>query len=105
MLSRKELLNAIEECETEPINSNKISKLADFYIIYNQLFGEPISLYPLPELIENKNLQTNSDTEFLAIVNGKNADSVILILSELVETTKTLHPRMYDSLIEKLSEI
>lgn len=105
MLSRKELLNAIEECETEPINSNKISKLADFYIIYNQLFGEPISLSPLPEIIENKNLQTNSDTEFLAIVNGKNADSVILILSELVEATKALHPRMYDSLIEKLSEI
>lgn len=105
MLNRKELLNAIEECETEPINSNKISKLADFYIIYNQLFGEPIPLSPLPEIIENKNLQTNSDTEFLAIVNGKNADSVILILSELVEVTKTLHPRMYDSLIEKLSEI
>lgn len=105
MLNRKELLNAIEECETEPINSNKISKLADFYIIYNQLFGEPISLCPLPEIIENKNLRTNSDTEFLATVNGKNADSVILILSELVEAVKTLHPRMYDSLIEKLSEI
>lgn len=105
MLSRKEILNAIEECETEPINSNKISKLADFYIIYNQLFGEPMPVYSLPEIIENKNLQTNSDTEFLAIVNGKNADNVILILSELVEATKTLHPRMYNSLIEKLSEI
>lgn len=65
----------------------------------------PISLCPLPELIENKNLKTNSDTEFLAIVNGKNADKVISIISELVEATKTLHPRMYDSLIEKLSEI
>ena len=33
MITEKELLQAIAECEAEPITAAKIAKLADFYII------------------------------------------------------------------------
>ena len=37
MITEKELLSAIAECEAEPITAAKVGKLADFYIIYDHL--------------------------------------------------------------------
>lgn len=105
MITERELLRAIDECQQEPITSSKRGTLADLFVIYDHLFGEPIqSSYSYANKVENI-IYTNGDTEFLATVNGKDTKKVIAIMDELMEATKTLHPRMYDRVIKKINDI
>ena len=105
MITEKELTDAIRECESEPITPNKVSKLADFYIIYEHLFGQPVdtaySYAPQAEKI----IYTDGGNEFLQAVNGKDTEKVVAIIDELMEAVKILQPRMYDGVICRLSEI
>lgn len=106
MITEKELLDAIDECEREPITASKVGKLADLYTIYDHLYGyHPHHQYSQSTKVENPKIQIKSDTEFLAAVNGKEAEKVLFILDELMEATKALHPRMYDQILEKISDI
>ena len=107
MITEKELLNAIKECEAEPITLSKVGKLADFYIIYDHLFGTSYhKASGYSESIETPIIQLKkSDTEFLKAVNGKKSEPIWQIMDELMETTKTLHPKMYQRVLEKISDI
>ena len=105
MITERELLQAIDECQQEPITSSKRGTLADLYIIYDHLFGEPINAsYSYDNKIE-KQIYTNGDTEFLEAVNGKDTEKVMAVLDELMEATKTLHPRMYDGVLQRIYDI
>ena len=105
MITEKDLIKAIRECEAEPITASKVGKLADFYIIYDHLFGRPYdSMYSeakQPETIT----KTNGGSEFLQAIDGKKSDKVWLIIDELMEATKMLHPRMYNSVLQKIEDI
>lgn len=106
MITEKELLQAIEECEQEPVTAAKIGKLADFYIIYDHLFGEPkYDHYSYENQTENTIIYTDGGTEFLNAVNGKKSEKVLNVIDELMQAVKTLHPRMYDRVLEKISDI
>ena len=105
MITEKELLRAIDECQQEPITSSKRGTLADLYIIYDHLFGAPItSDYSYENKAENL-IYTNGGNEFLQAAIGKDVEKVMNVLNELVEAVKTLHPRMYTRVIEKLTDI
>lgn len=105
MITEKELMEAIKECETEPVTLAKISKLADFYTVYDHLFGMPVDDgYSYAGNVENV-IQTNGDTEFLSTVNGKDAEKVLAVIDELLEAVKLLQPRMYDGVLRRLYEI
>ena len=105
MITEKELTDAIRECESEPITPNKVSKLADFYIIYEHLFGQPVdTAYSYAPQAE-KVIYTDGGNEFLQAVNGKDTEKVVAIIDELMEAVKILQPRMYDGVICRLSEI
>lgn len=103
MITEQELLDAIRACEQEPLTPSKVSKLADFYVIYDHLFGVPFppaSSYAEapPETV----FHTSGETEFLQAIDGKQSAHVLSVLSELAETIKVLHPQMYSHLISKL---
>ena len=105
MITERELLRAIDECQQEPITSSKRGTLADLFIIYDPLFGQPYNDgYSYENKVENI-IQTNGDTEFLATVNGKDTEKVMAILDELMEATKVLQPRIYDQVIERVQAI
>lgn len=105
MITEKELMAAIAECEADPVTPAKVSKLADFYIIYDHLFGAPIEEgYSYAGSVENV-IQSNGDTEFLQAVDGKDADKVLAIVDELLNAVRVLQPRMYDGVIRRLHEI
>lgn len=104
-MTERELLAAIDECKREPVTNGKISQLADLFIVHDYLYGTPDNGgYSFKNNIEHTNIQTSGDTEFLKAVNGKNAEKVWAIIDELAEAVKTLHPRMYDRVLEKLSD-
>ena len=105
MITERELLRAIDECQQEPITSSKRGTLADLFIIYDHLFGQPMNVgYSYENKVENT-IQTKGDTEFLATVNGKDTEKVMAILDELMEATKVLQPRIYDQVIERVQAI
>ena len=94
-------MDAIRECESEPITLNKVGKLADFYILYDHLFGEPYTGYSYANNVE-KVIETSGDSVFLRTVSGKNAEAVWMVIDELMDTIKVLHPRLYDSVLRKI---
>ena len=106
MITEKDIDNAIEECMQEPITGNKRGALADLIIIKDYLFGAPIydEGYSHAEPVERV-VDIGGDSEFLQAVNGKDAEKVWIVIEELVDATKALHPRMYDGLIRRLKEI
>lgn len=93
MITERELIEAISECEEEPPSFTSIKKLANLYIVYNQLYGkaEPI--------------KTEKNGEFWNAVNGKNAEKVLEIMAELMETLEVLYPKVYNNIIKKLSDL
>jgi hypothetical protein len=101
----------------DPITGNKRAVLADLIIIQDYLFGEPTRAQevqqPLPmqsysappmEQVETY-VETNGDSEFLKVVNGRKAERVWPLINELVEAVKILHPRMYATFIDKVQDL
>lgn len=54
--------------------------------------------------IENK-INVKGDSDFLKLVNGKDQSAVLPIIDELMEAVKILHPRMFNSVIDRISKI
>lgn len=103
MISERELLKAIQECESLPNSSTNCEKLANLYIIYNQLYG--YTDQPLTEKRIEYCVELDSNTDFAKVVNGKRANDAWAVIDELVEALKVIQPRMYDGIIRKISEI
>lgn len=103
MIAEKDLLRAIEECEAEPITQSKIGKLADFYIIYDHLFGTPPDYggYSYADKIE-KVIENQGESEFLQAINGKNPERIWKIIDELMNTLKIINPRLYDGVLRRI---
>ncbi len=106
MITEKELLQAIQECESEPTTMAKIAKLADFYIIYDHLFGA--SNYETEHISDtgerNETIYVSGDSEFLRTINGKKSDKVWSVIDELVSVIQVINPRLYNGVIRKLDE-
>lgn len=106
MITERDLLQEIEECQEQPITDKKFERLASCFIVYDHLFGQPIDRgYSSESKVEKSTIKTNSDSEFLQTVNGKEIKKVLAVLDELMEATRTLHPRMYDQVIDRILEI
>lgn len=42
------------------------------------------------------------ESEFLKAIHGKNTETVIAVMDELMDAVKTLHPKMYDAVMDKI---
>ena len=106
MITEKEVSKAIEECLQEPITPSKREILADLIIIDDYLFGTPTynQEYSHADKVERV-VDIGGDSEFLQAVNGKDAERVWMVIEELMDATRALHPRMYDSIIRQIEEI
>ena len=117
MITEKEVAQAIEECMRDPITGNKRAVLADLIIIQDYLFGKPtrakevqqpmpMQSYSAPPMEQVEiYVETNCDSEFLKVVNGRKAERVWKLIDELVEAVKILHPRMYTTFIDKVQDL
>ena len=117
MITEKEVEQAIQECMRDPITGNKRAVLADLIIIQDYLFGEPTRAQEAPQPTPMQSysappieqveiyVETNGDSEFLKVVNGRKAERVWKLMDELVEAVKILHPRMYTTFIDKVQDL
>ena len=101
MISEKELLQTIRECERVPVTYNSCERLASFYIIYDHLFGEKREPKVVHESVEI--IRTDGDSEFLRMVDGIRVEEFLAIMDELVtQTVKVINPRLYEGVLQRL---
>lgn len=107
MITEQDLNAAIAECQGKrnPDSSTCI-KLAAFYTIRRELFGETdksispqYSYAPAPEDI----ITISTGSEFAKAIDGKDQADVWPVLDELMETIKALHPRLYNAVLDRLN--
>ena len=117
MITEKDVLNAIDECMQDPITGNKRAALAQLVVIHDHLFGEPTRAQEVPQPMPMQSysappmeqveiyVETNGDSEFLKVVNGRKSERVWPLINELVEAVMILHPRMYTTFIDKVQDL
>lgn len=113
MITKQDLEAAIAECvgERNP-NANTCIKLAAFYTIRNELFGDPEQPVPLPaysyaappDEVE-KPIIYDSDTDFGRLVNGRLPSEILPVIDELVsEALAAVNPRLHDAFLRRLQK-
>lgn len=104
MISRDWLLDAMQECETEPFTAPKREKLAQLYIIYDHLYG----FQPNATKIKTEKqitISTSGDSDFLKSVDGKEANAIWDIINELMASIKVIQPNLYDAVLVKIHNV
>ena len=107
MITERDLLEAIAECEGTPKpNANTCVKLAAYYTILNNMRSEG----PKQQMMADYSYDSApsipySNSEFSQISEEKGIDKVFPILDELMSTIGVLNPRLYQSVIRKLEEV
>ena len=105
VITEKDLKAAIAECQgRRNPDANTCIKLAAFYTIQREMFGEDkevehYSYAPPPDSM----IELDSGTEFARAINGRTQKEVLPILDELMTTLQVIQPRLYDAVINKLS--
>lgn len=104
MITEKELIEAIAECQEEPITGTKRSALADLYIIYDHLFGGPTYTSRGNQAPIEKIITVKGDSDFLKTVNGMKSEKVWAVINELMDALEATNPRLYDGVMRKLED-
>lgn len=99
MLSKRELVDAINELEESPRSYQDCAKLATFYSLYDHLYPEVMQGYSgQAEIVGGY-----GDSEFLRAIADKDAAFAWGLMDELMSAVKVLNPRLYDSVLRKLN--
>lgn len=101
MLTKSELLRAIDELEDAAPTFENCQKMATFYTLLNALYRsrdeEPKQISGPEEVISY-----HGDSEFLQSVEGIPADEVWAIMDELMEAIQVLQPKLYSSTLRRI---
>lgn len=108
MITEKDLQEAIAECQGQRSpNASTCMKLAAFYIIRREMFGQQdipsYSNAPPPEEPEQY-VKYDGSSEFAGIVHGMRSDRAWSIMDELMELLQAINPRLYNGVLQKLEE-
>ena len=116
MITEKDLQEAIAECQGERNpNANTCIKLAAFYTIKREMFGNPeqpviteSAIIPSHSFSAVDAVETTidyySDTEFSRVIDGRKASEIWPIMDELMITLQAVYPRLYDGVMRQLEK-
>jgi hypothetical protein len=118
VITEKDLQEAIAECQGERNpNANTCIKLAAFYTIRNELFGNsgkfptvaesatlPAYSYAAPPEQSETTIDYQSDTEFSAVIDGRRAGDVWPVMEELMEVLRRTNKPLYNATIRKIQD-
>lgn len=97
MITRKDLLEAIEKCQGQKNpNANTCIKLAAYYTILDHT-PEDDSGYSYAS--------RPSNSEFIRIIKSKNMDEVLLVIDDMMEELQGVNPKLYYDTMERLNRI
>ena len=93
MITRKDLLEAIEKCQGQQNpNANTCIKLAAYYTILDHTPEDDYSYASKP-----------SNSEFINVIRDKNVDEVIAVMDDMMEELQAVAPKLYYETMERLS--
>ena len=108
LIREQELLDAIAECQGERNpDARTCRNLAAFYTILDHMQdkedtsnidgGYSYALEPKPEI------EYQSDSEFYQCVSDMDINDIIALFDEVMETLQIVNPRLYQSVIRKVT--
>ena len=111
MITETDLQEAIAEClgRRNP-DANTCIKLAAFYTIRRELFGEekdagPLpgySFLPDPQPSAEPLIRNDSDSDFARAIDGRRQDEIWPLMDEMMDTIHAIHPRLYNAVMGRL---
>ena len=111
MITEKDLQEAIAECQGQRNpNANTCIKLAAFYTIRKELFGEEkeagrpagYSYLPAPQPSAEPLIRNDSDSDFARAIDGRRQDEIWPLMDEMMDTIHAIHPRLYKAVMDRL---
>ncbi len=105
MLDLQEIKAAIDELERAESSFSAYAKLAHLYTILEHAEGEekPVQ-YEMQHSAAVEDPKVYGDSDFLVAVSHTTQDRAWGIMDELMDTIKTVQPRVYASVMRKLAE-
>ena len=111
MITKDDLREAIAECQGQRNpNANTCIKLAAYLILKRELYDKneqfsetnrsDYSYAAAPN--QNDVVRIDSDTEFARVIGNRKQSEVFPVIDELMTTLKTIQPRLYDAVLDKL---
>jgi hypothetical protein len=118
VITEKDLQEAIAECQGERNpNANTCIKLAAYYTIRRELFGDseqlptvaenaivPAYSYAAPHEQVETIIDYQGDTDFAAVIDGRRADDVWPVMEELMEVLRRTNKPLYNAAIRKIQD-
>ena len=96
MITRKDLLDAIEKCQGQKNpNANTCIKLAAYYTI----------LEHTPEDTDYSYANKPSNSEFINVIRSKSVDDVIFAMDEMMEELQAVAPKLYYQTMERVQNL
>ena len=109
MITEQDLQEAIAECQGQRNpNANTCIKLAAFYTIRRELFGEGKDAGPLPgysyamQTESEPMIENDSDSEFARMIDGRPQAEIWPLMDEMMDTIHAIHPRLYGAVMDRL---
>lgn len=113
MITKDDLEQAIAECQGErDPNAHTCMKLAAFYTIYNQMYGNSeqlrndhtVPMYSTAPAPPEPAITYNSGSAFSDAVHGKDINYVISVVDEMMSALWCVNPRLYNDVMRTLTE-
>ena len=113
MITEQDLQEAIAECigQRKP-TANTAIKLAAFYTIKRELYGEDKDAVQLPAPApggysflpaeEESLVDHPGNSEFARAIDGRPQKDIWPVMDELMETISTIHPKLYRAVLDRL---
>ncbi|MDE6789346.1 MAG: hypothetical protein K2J47_08520 [Ruminococcus sp.] len=101
MLTKRELTDAIRECEDSPSSYQNCQRLATFYTIYDHMFPPERQ----SEVRAEKVIEDYGKSDFLLSIGRKNAEKVWNVIDELMSTLQAVNPKLYDGVMRKIYDL
>lgn len=112
MITEQDLLEAIAECQGQRNpTANTCLKLAAYLTIHRELYGTPdspeipirYSFSDSPPLQTEKSIELNSGTEFSDAISKMKPKEAWDLMDELMSTLQIVNPRLYASVMRKIT--
>lgn len=100
MVSKKELLKAIADCEAGADSFQSCQKLATLYTVLDHQY--PSDTMQSHDTFPEAFVETDGSSEFLKAVNGKSASQVWAVVDELMSTLFVLNRKLYDAVLRRV---
>ena len=101
MISIEQISGEIAALEEEKPTHVVMQKLASLYIVRDHMTLEGPTNTNLVGIVPPMDV----DSEFIRMIEGKNIESVVSVMNELVETVQIVKPQLYNGVMRKVAEI